>query len=271
MNGRIDLSKGLGRDVQRRMYSVISPPLVVGNLAIVGSVIADEWSMPRLTDYPPGDVRAFDIRTGELRWTFHSIPRPGETGHESWLEDSWQEAGAVNVWTLMSADHDLGYVYLPFGTPSNDWYGGHRPGDNLFADSLVCLEAETGKLVWYFQTVHHGLWDYDLPAAPNLVDITVDGREVKAVAQITKQGFVFVLDRVTGEPVWPIEERAVPQSTPCRASARRPRSRSRRGPRPSNTRAPRSTISSTTRRRSAPRRSPSSRSSTTGPFTRHRA
>ena len=213
VNGRIDLSKGLGRDVQRRMYSVISPPLVVGDLAIVGSVIADEWSMPRLTDYPPGDVRAFDIRTGELRWTFHSIPRPGETGHESWLEDSWREGGAVNVWTLMSADHDLGYVYLPFGTPSNDWYGGHRPGDNLFADSLVCLEAETGELVWHFQTVHHGLWDYDLPAAPNLVDITVGGREVKAVAQITKQGFVFVLDRVTGEPVWPIEERAVPQST----------------------------------------------------------
>ena len=104
VKGRVDLSKGLGRDVQRRMYSVISPPLVVGDLAIVGSVIADEWSMPQLTDYPPGDVRAFDVRTGELRWTFHSIPRPGETGHESWLADSWQEAGAVNVWTLMSAN-----------------------------------------------------------------------------------------------------------------------------------------------------------------------
>lgn len=213
VNGRVDLSKGLGRDVQRRMYSVVSPPLVVGDLAILGSVIADEWSMPRLSDYPPGDVRAFDVRTGELRWTFHSIPRPGETGHGTWLEESWREAGAVNVWTLMSADHDLGYVYLPFGTPSNDWYGGHRPGDNLFADSLVCLEAATGKLVWHFQTVHHGLWDYDLPAAPNLVDITVDGRNIEAVAQVTKQGFAFVLDRVTGEPVWPIEERAVPQST----------------------------------------------------------
>jgi quinoprotein glucose dehydrogenase len=114
---------------------------------------------------------------------------------------------------MMSADPELGYVYLPFGTPSNDWYGGQRPGDNLFGESLVCLNAQTGKLVWHMQMVHHGLWDYDLPAAPNLVDITVEGRSIKAVAQISKQGFVYVLDRITGEPVWPIEERAVPQST----------------------------------------------------------
>ena len=210
-DGRIDLKRGLGRPVERHMYSMISPPLVMGDLAIVGSV-ADNWSTRRFTDYPPGDVRAFDIRTGEQRWTFHSIPHPGETGNETWLDGSWEHGGAVNVWTLMSADHDLGYVYLPFGTPANDWYGGHRPGDNLFGESLVCLEAATGNLVWHFQTVHHGLWDYDLPAAPNLVDITVEGRPIKAVAQITKQGFVFVLDRVTGEPVWPIEERPVPQS-----------------------------------------------------------
>ena len=210
--GRIDLTQGLGRAVDRSMYSVVSPPVVVGDLAIVGSAIADQWSTRKLTDYPPGDVRAFDVRSGELRWTFHSIPRPGETGHATWQDGSWQVGGAVNVWTLMSADHDLGYVYLPFGTPSNDWYGGHRPGDNLFGESLVCLEAATGKLVWHFQTVHHGLWDYDLPAAPNLVDITVDGRDIKAVAQVTKQGLLFVFDRVTGEPVWPIEERPVPQS-----------------------------------------------------------
>ena len=211
-DGRIDLTEGLSRPVRRRMYSVISPPQVVGDLAIVGSSVSDHWSTRRFTDYPPGDVRAFDIRTGELRWTFRSVPRPEEIGHETWLEDSWKDGGSINVWTLMSADHELGYVYLPFGTPSNDWYGGHRPGDNLFGESLVCLEAATGKLVWYFQTVHHGLWDYDLPAAPNLVDIEVEGRAIKAVAQITKQGFVFVLDRVTGEPVWPIEERPVPQS-----------------------------------------------------------
>ena len=210
--GRIDLTQGLGRPVDRPMYSVVSPPMVAGGLAIVGSAISDHWSTPKLTDYPPGDVRAFDVRTGELRWTFHSIPRPGETGHETWLGGSWEAGGAVNVWTLMSADHDLGYVYLPFGTPSNDWYGGHRPGDNLFGESLVCLEAATGKLVWHFQTVHHGLWDYDLPAAPNLVDITVGGRDIKAVAQVTKQGLLFVFDRVTGEPVWPVEERPVPQS-----------------------------------------------------------
>ena len=210
--GRIDLTQGLGRPVRRDMYSVVSPPLVMGDLAIVGSAIADEWSTRQLTDYPPGDVRAFDVRTGELRWTFHAIPRPGSTGHETWLDQSWKEGGAVNVWTLMSGDPDLGYVYLPFGTPSNDWYGGHRPGDNLFGESLVCLEAATGKLVWHFQTVHHGLWDYDLPAAPNLVDITVDGRRIKAVAQVTKRGLLFVFDRGTGEPVWPVEERPVPQS-----------------------------------------------------------
>ena len=210
--GRIDLTRGLGRPVSRGMYSVVSPPLVVGDLAIVGSVVADEWSTRRLTDYPPGDVRAFDVRTGDLRWRFHSIPRPGKTGHQTWLDGSWKAGGAVNVWTLMSADHELGYVYLPFGTPSNDWYGGHRPGDNLFGESLVCLEAATGKLVWFYQTVHHGLWDYDLPAAPNLVDITVAGKAIKAVAQVTKQGLLFVFDRVTGEPVWPIEERPVPRS-----------------------------------------------------------
>ena len=217
-DGRIDLKQGLGRPVERDMYSMISPPLVVDDLAIVGSVVADHWSTRRLTDYPPGDVRAFDVRTGELRWRFRSIPRPGEPGNETWLDGSWEVGGAVNVWTLMSADHDLGYVYLPFGTPSNDWYGGHRPGDNLFGESLVCLEAATGKLVWHFQTVHHGLWDYDLPAAPNLVDITIDGRAIKAVAQVTKQGFVFVLDRVTGEPVWPIEERAVPADPDTRGA-----------------------------------------------------
>jgi quinoprotein glucose dehydrogenase len=148
-----------------------------------------------------------------MKWIFHSIPQEGEVGNETWENDSWKVTGAANVWTLMSADPELGYVYLPFGTPSNDFYGGQRLGDNLFATSIVCLDAETGELVWYFQTTHHEVWDYDLPAAPNLVDITVDGRDIKALAQVSKQGFVYVLDRVTGEPVWPIEERPVPASS----------------------------------------------------------
>ena len=162
---------------------------------------------------PPGHVRGFDVRTGDMKWIFHTIPQAGELGNETWEGDSWLRAGGANVWTLMSADEELGFVYLPVGTPVTDYYGGHRAGDNLFANSLVCLDADTGERVWHFQFVHHAVWDYDPPAAPNLIDITVDGRQIAAVAQITKQGFTFVFDRATGEPVWPIEERPVPQSS----------------------------------------------------------
>jgi quinoprotein glucose dehydrogenase len=162
---------------------------------------------------PPGDVRGFDVRTGKQLWQFRSIPGEGEFGNETWEEGSWKTAGGTNVWTLMSADDELGFVYLPFSTPSNDWYGGQRPGDGLFGESLVCLDARSGKRIWHFQIVHHGLWDYDLPAAPNLIDVRVNGTPVKAVAQVTKQGYVYVFDRVTGRPIWPIEERPVPQST----------------------------------------------------------
>ena len=158
-------------------------------------------------------MQAFDVRTGKPAWIFHVIPQEGEFGNDTWENDSWKYTGNANVWTLMSADEELGYVYLPFSTPTNDWYGGHRLGDSLFAESLVCVDATTGKRVWHFQTVHHGLWDYDLPAAPVLCDIKVDGKPIKAVAQITKTGFTFVFDRTTGKPVWPIEERPVPQST----------------------------------------------------------
>lgn len=209
-DGRIDLTEGLRRAVPRRSYQVISPPLVVGDVVIVGSSIFDG---PRYMTAPPGDIRAFDVRTGEERWRFNTIPEKDEYGIETWEDDSWTYTGNTNVWSIMSADLDLGYVYLPIGTPTNDWYGGHRLGDNLFAESLVAVDAATGERVWHYQLVHHGLWDYDIPAAPTLVDITVDGRPIKAVAQITKQGFVYVFDRVTGEPVWPIEERPVPQST----------------------------------------------------------
>jgi quinoprotein glucose dehydrogenase len=205
--GRIDLTQGLGRTVERAEYTQISAPMVIGDIVVVGSSIND---VPRYKEAPPGHVRGFNIRTGEQVWIFHTIPQAGEYGVDGWEENSWQYTGNTNVWTSMSADEELGYVYLPVGTPTNDWYGGHRPGNNLFAESLICLNALTGERVWHFQFVHHGVWDYDLPAAPNLLDITVEGRRIKAVAQITKQGFVFVFDRVTGAPVWPIEERPVP-------------------------------------------------------------
>jgi len=204
------LTRGLGRTIDPSQYAVSSPPVVAGTTIVVGSAMTEGTGRQ---EAPPGHVRGYDVRTGEMKWIFHTIPQPGEYGHETWGNESWKRAGGANVWSNMSVDPELGYVYLPVGSPVTDYYGGHRPGDNLFANSLVCLDAETGERVWHFQFVHHAVWDYDLPAAPNLIDITVDGRDIKAVAQITKQGFTFVFDRATGEPVWPIEERAVPQST----------------------------------------------------------
>jgi quinoprotein glucose dehydrogenase len=209
-DGRVDLTAGLGRPVDRAEYAVTSPPIVSRGVVIVGSSVLD----PVLRRAgAPGDVRGFDARTGKLRWTFHTIPRRGEAGAETWEDGSAERTGNTNVWTIMSADESLGYVYLPVSTPTSDFYGGHRPGANLYADSLVAIKAETGERVWHFQTTHHGLWDYDVPAAPVLADVTIGGRTRKIVAQITKQAFCFVFDRVTGEPVWPIEERPVPPST----------------------------------------------------------
>ena len=190
-------------------YSWSSPPLVVRDVVIVGSAMQDH---PATKEQRPGYVRAYDVRTGKLRWTWNPIPRAGEPGVETWLDDSWEYSGMANVWTMMSADEELGLVYLPTGAPTNDMYGGHRPGNNLFANSLVCVRAETGEPVWHFQMVHHDLWDYDNNVAPILMDITVDGREIKAVVQLTKQAMAYVFDRVTGEPVWPIVERPVPGS-----------------------------------------------------------
>ncbi len=209
-NGRVDLTLGLGKEVDRRDYGVVSPPLVSNDKVIVNSIINDG---PRSIDMPPGHVRAFNPETGQVEWIFHTIPQPGEFGNDTWENGSWEYSGNTNVWTIMSADDELGIVYLPTGTPTNDWYGGKRLGDNLFAESLVAVDVNTGERIWHFQAVHHGLWDYDFPAAPTLVDITVDGRPIMAVAQISKQGFTYVFDRVTGEPVWPIEERPVPPST----------------------------------------------------------
>ena len=213
--GRIDLTQGLGRPVERWAYAHPSPPMISRDVIVTGSAVMD-WRnendrLPELA--APGDVRGYDVRTGELLWSFHAIPRAGEFGADSWEEGAWKKFGGANVWSMISADHELGYVYLPFSTPSNDFYGGDRPGDNLFGDSIVCLDVRTGKRVWHYQLIHHGLWDYDTPAAPVLLDIVVDGRPIKAVAQVTKQGFCFVFDRVTGEPVWPIHERPVPPST----------------------------------------------------------
>ena len=206
--GRVDLTAGIPRARRRAPinYSITSAPIIIRDVIVVGSAISDQ---PEYKEMPPGHVRGFDVHPGELLWTFHTIPQPGELGNDTWENGSWEYSGHANVWTLMSADEETGYVYLPIGSPTNDFYGGHRLGDNLFANSLVALDATTGQRVWHYQFVHHDLWDSDLPAAPNLIDITVDEQRIKAVAQVTKHGFVFVFDRITGEPVWPIEERAV--------------------------------------------------------------
>ena len=208
--GKIDLTQGLGREIDRLQYGVVAPPLVTNDVVVVNSVIFDA---PNKKEMPPGHVRGFSAETGELLWMFETIPQRGQFGNETWEEDSWEYTGNTNSWTMMSADDAAGIVYIPIGTPTNDWYGGLRRGDNLFAESLVAVDALTGERIWHFQMVHHGVWDYDLPAAPTLVDLVVDGKEIKAVAQISKQGFTYVFDRITGEPVWPIIEKEVPQST----------------------------------------------------------
>jgi quinoprotein glucose dehydrogenase len=209
-DGRVDLLAEWPQ-VNRDFYSVTSPPVIVRDVAVIGSGISD--ALGPKSSMPPGDVRGYDVRTGRLLWTFHSVPREGEFGNDTWLQGSWKTPRGVSAWAPLSADEALGFVYLPFSTPSSDYYGGDRPGNNLFGASIVCVDAATGKRVWHFQTTHHDIWDYDPPAAPILTDILVNGRLIKALTQVTKQGFVFVLDRANGKPVWPIVERPVPQST----------------------------------------------------------
>jgi glucose dehydrogenase len=208
-HGIVDLSKGLVWEINKLHYTNTSPPVVYKDLVILGNGVGDRLAY---RNDPPGDVRAFDAHTGKMVWTFHTIPQPGEFGNDTWLQDSWSYTGHTNVWAPFTVDETRGLVYLPVTTPSNDFFGGRRPGANLFGESLVCLDANTGTRKWHFQIVHHGLWDYDNPSPPNLVTIRVDGRTIDAVVQLTKQGFAFVFDRVTGRPVWPIEERAVPAS-----------------------------------------------------------
>lgn len=212
-NGQVDLRKGQSRGATEFTWRT-GPTVVVRGVVIIGSVVSDinaDRGRPQAKTAMAGDVRGIDVMTGKQLWIWHSIPQPGESGNETWKDDSWQYTGHTNVWGAMSADEELGLVYMPETTPTNDWYGGNRPGSNLFAESIVALDARTGKRVWHFQGVHHGLWDYDFPCAPVLVDITVRGKQIKALAQPSKQSMLYVLNRETGEPVWPIEERAVPQ------------------------------------------------------------
>lgn len=205
--GTVDLAAGIAPLYDEWEYNMTSPPTVIGDVLIVGSSIADVLR----GDSPPGDVRAFDLRTGRLRWTFHTIPHPDEPGAETW-EHGAARAGAANVWSTMVADPERNLVFLPVSTPTPDFYGGDRPGANLYSDAVVALDAATGRPRWHFQTVHHDLWDYDLAAPPVLVTVEREGRAVDAVVQATKHGFVFVLDRATGAPLFPVEERPVPAS-----------------------------------------------------------
>jgi quinoprotein glucose dehydrogenase len=208
-NGEVDLTKTLRRPVRPIHYTNTSPPVVWRDLVIVGNGVGDRLVYP---NDPPGDVQAFDVRTGRLVWRFHTIPEANEFGVETWEEESWKTTGHTNVWAPFSVDSARGIVYLPVSTPSNDWYGGARKGDGLFGESLVALDARTGKRLWHFQTVHHGLWDYDIPAPPVLYTATVNGQRVDAVAVLGKTGFVYAFERVSGKPIWPIEERPVPAS-----------------------------------------------------------
>lgn len=209
-NGIVDLANDLGPgDYVINNITHGAPPIVVADTVIVGSKIFDYGLR---NNSPPGHIRAYDARTGKFKWRFHTIPREGEPFVETWENESWRKAGNTNAWSMLAGDDELGLVYLPISTSTNDYWGGKRHGANVYAESILCLEAATGKRVWHFQTVHHGLWDYDIASAPNLVDVVVDGRPIKALAQVSKTGFTYVFDRRTGEPVWPIEERPVPQS-----------------------------------------------------------
>jgi glucose dehydrogenase len=226
-----------------------SPPIVVNGVVIVGNSNLTGRLDPRRENVP-GDILAYDARTGEHRWTFRVIPRPGEVGHDTWENDAWEWSGNINIWPPMSADLERGIVYVTTDAPTNDYFGGHRPGDNLFANSVVAIDVRSGERLWHFQAIHHDIWDRDFPHPPQLLDLTVDGRRVPALVQSSKQAFIYALDRVTGEPIWPIVERPVPQSrVPTRV--RRPRSPTRRARRPTRCTASPTRTWSTSRPRSA--------------------
>ena len=206
-NGLVDLRQGLGRDPKTiTRIQPESPGRVFENLIMVGSSTGEAYLSA------PGDIRAFDVRSGKLVWTFHTIPRPGEEGYDTWPKDAWKYAGGTNTWGEITVDEKRGIAYFPTGSPTYDYYGADRIGSNLFGNCLLALDARTGKKLWHFQMVHHDLWDYDNNAAPQLITVRQGGKLIDAVAQSTKQGFLFVFDRVTGKPLWPIEERPVPVS-----------------------------------------------------------
>src|SRR5713226_1170725 len=205
--GRVDLKEGLDRDPKTiRLVQSLTPGRVFEDLLILGSATNQEYGSA------PGDIRAFDVRTGKLVWTFHTIPRPGEFGYDTWPKDAWKRVGGANVWGEFSVDEKRGIVYAPTASAKYNFYGADRRGANLFGDCLLALDARTGKRLWHFQMVHHDIWDYDDATAPKLITVRHGGKSVDVVAQVSKQGFVWVFDRVTGEPLWPIEERPVPRS-----------------------------------------------------------
>jgi len=207
--GEVDLTKDLLWPINKLHYTNTSPPVVYKNLVILGNGVADRLVYK---NDPPGDIQAFDVLTGKRVWKFNPIPQKGEYGNETWEDGAETRTGHTNAWAPITLDEKRGLLYIPFGTPSNDYYGGHRKGNGLFAESLVCLDANTGRRVWHFQTVHHGLWDYDLAAPPTLGTVRVNGRSKDIVAVAGKTGFLYVFDRVSGDPIWPIVEKPVPQS-----------------------------------------------------------
>ena len=210
-NGIVDLMNELGQPGDHTgEIANTSPPTVVNDVVIIPP--SHEDITTKSMKHTRGDVMAFDARTGKKLWTFHTIPQKGEFGNDTWQNDSWTYTGHTGVWAPISVDPELGYAYLPVETPTNDYYGGHRLGNGLFGNSLVCIDVKTGKRIWHYQITHHDIWNHDLTAAPILANINVDGKPVKAVVQLTKQAYAYVFDRVTGKPVWPIEERPAPES-----------------------------------------------------------
>jgi quinoprotein glucose dehydrogenase len=217
VDSHVDLWKGLDRPVvEKATIGATSPPIILRDVVVVGAALRVGVALPT-KDNVPGYTRGYDVRSGKLLWTFHTVPQAGEFGTETWGKDpatgieSWKFTGNTGAWGPLTADEELGYVYIPVEAPSGDTYGGQRPGANLFSDSVVCLDAKTGKRVWYYQLIHHELWDYDIPAAPILIDLTVNGKKIKALAQVNKTAYTFVFDRTNGQPVFPIEEKPVPK------------------------------------------------------------
>src|SRR5215475_564168 len=209
---KVGVTYGTGQqiDLESGDAGLHSTPTVVKDVVIVGMAMKEGMTV-KTHNNTKGQVRAFDVKSGKLLWTFNTIPKPGEFGNDTWGNNSWATNGNTGVWTQITVDEELGLVYLPVESPTSDFYGGHRPGNNLFGESLVCVDLKTGQRKWHFQFVHHPIWDYDLSSAPILADIVVDGRPIKAVAVPSKEAFIYVFDRVTGKPVWPIEERPVPK------------------------------------------------------------